>query len=105
MQVPNMASWMGGGLDTSRSFRNTHAYPLMQTKTEIIDYVQGDWLINSNILYHIGNKMELTQENNPTKANELRANFDRYKSKNNMFINNLKILPDSLLMRYLPKRP
>ena len=103
MQVPNMASWMGSGLDTSRSFRNTHAYPLMQTKTEIIDYIQGDWLINSNILYHIGNKMELTQEDNPTKANELRANFDRYKSKNNMFINNLKILPDSLLMRYLPK--
>ncbi len=103
MQVPDMASWMGGGLDTSRGFRNTHAYPLMQTKTEIIDYVQGNWMINSNVLYRIGDKMELTPEDNPAKANELKGNFDRYLLKNNQFINNLKILPDSLLLRYLPK--
>jgi cellulose synthase/poly-beta-1,6-N-acetylglucosamine synthase-like glycosyltransferase/phosphoglycerol transferase MdoB-like AlkP superfamily enzyme len=101
MQVPEMASWMGGGLDTSRTFRNTHAYPLMQTKTEIIDFVQGNWLVNSNTLFRINEKMELTQEDNPAKANELKANFDRYKFKNNQFISNLKILPDSLLLRYL----
>jgi cellulose synthase/poly-beta-1,6-N-acetylglucosamine synthase-like glycosyltransferase/phosphoglycerol transferase MdoB-like AlkP superfamily enzyme len=103
MQVPNMASWMGGGLDTSRGFRNTHAYPLMQTKTEIIDYVQGNWMINSNILYRINDKMDLLPEDDPAKANELKANFDRYLLKNNQFISTLKILPDSLLLRYLPK--
>ncbi|MEI6087795.1 MAG: sulfatase-like hydrolase/transferase [Bacteroidota bacterium] len=104
MQVPDKASWMGGGLDTSRVFRNTHAYPLMQTKTEINDYIQGNWLINSNILYRISDKMDLTPEDDVAKANELKANFERYKYKNNQFINNLKILPDSLLLRYLPKR-
>jgi uncharacterized sulfatase len=103
MQLPKMASWMGGGLDTSRGFRNIHAYPLMQTKTEIIDYLQGNWLINSNVLYRIGNKMELTPEDDPAKANELKANFDRYLMKNKQFISNLKILPDTLLLRYLPK--
>jgi cellulose synthase/poly-beta-1,6-N-acetylglucosamine synthase-like glycosyltransferase/phosphoglycerol transferase MdoB-like AlkP superfamily enzyme len=103
MQVPNMASWMGGGLDTSRGFRNTHAYPLMQTKTEIIDYVQGNWMINSNILYRINDKMDLLPEDDPAKANELKGNFDRYLLKNNQFISTLKILPDSLLLRYLPK--
>lgn len=101
MQVPDKASWMGGGLDTSRGFRNTHAYPLMQTKTEIIDFIQGNWMVNSNTLFRINDKMELTQEDNPAKANELKANFDRYKFKNNQFISNLKILPDSLLLRYL----
>ena len=103
MQVPDMASWMGSGLDTSRGFRNTHAYPLMQTKTEINDYVQGNWFINSNILYRISDKMDLTPEDDAAKANELKANFERYKFKNNQFINNLKILPDSLLLHYLPK--
>jgi lipopolysaccharide export LptBFGC system permease protein LptF len=73
----------------------------MQTKTEIIDFVQGNWLVNSNTLFRINEKMELTQEDNPAKANELKANFDRYKFKNNQFISNLKILPDSLLLRYL----
>jgi uncharacterized sulfatase len=75
----------------------------MQTKTEIIDFVQGNWLINSNVLYRIGDKMELTPEDDPAKANELKGNFDRYLIKNNQFISNLKILPDSLLLRYLPK--
>lgn len=103
MQVPNMASWMGGGLDTSRGFRNIHAYPHMQTKTEINDYVQGKWMINSNVLYRIGDKMELTQEDDPAKANELKSNFDRYLLKNNQFLNTLRILPDSLIQRYLPK--
>jgi hypothetical protein len=47
--------------------------------------------------------MDLTLEDDAAKANELKANFERYKFKNNQFINNLKILPDSLLLRYLPK--
>jgi uncharacterized sulfatase len=94
---------MGTGLDTSRGFRNTHAYPLMQTKTDIVDFVQGEWLINSNILYRMNSKMELTINDNPSKANELRAGFEQFKSKNNQFLATLKILPDSLLLRYLPK--
>lgn len=103
LQIPDTVSWMGTGLDTTRSFRNTHAYSLMQTKTDIIDFVQGEWLINANVLYRINNKMELTLEENKTKENELKANFERFKSKNNQFLTNLKIVPDSLLTRYLPK--
>jgi uncharacterized sulfatase len=103
LQLPDTVSWMGNGLDTSRSFRNRHAYPMMQTKTDIIDFVQGEWLINANVLYRINNKMELTLEDNQSKANELKAGFERYKSKNDQFLSNLKLLPDSLLARYLPK--
>ena len=75
----------------------------MQTKTDIIDFVQGEWLINANVLYRINNKMELTLEDNPSKANELKAGFERFKSKNDQFLSNLKLLPDSLLLHYLPK--
>jgi len=103
LQIPDTVSWMGTGLDTTRSFRNTHAYPLMQTKTDIIDFVQGEWLINANVLYRINNKMELTLEDNKSKENELKAGFERFKSKNNQFLTNLKILPDSLLTHYLSK--
>jgi phosphoglycerol transferase MdoB-like AlkP superfamily enzyme len=103
LQLPDTVSWMGTGLDTSRGFRNTHAYPMMQTKTDIIDFVQGDWLINANVLYRINNKMELTMEDNQSKANELKAGFERFKSKNDQFLTNLKLLPDSLLAHYLPK--
>jgi hypothetical protein len=47
--------------------------------------------------------MDLLPEDDPAKANELKGNFDRYLLKNNQFISTLKILPDSLLLRYLPK--
>lgn len=39
MQLPDTVAWMGSGLDTVRKFRNIHAYPIMQTKTELIDFV------------------------------------------------------------------
>jgi uncharacterized sulfatase len=103
LKVPDKASWMGSGLDTSRVFRNTHAYPLMANKTEIIDYIQGSWFINSNNLYRINERMELTLVDNQAKANELKANFDQYKFKNNKFITNLNLMPDSLYTHYLGK--
>lgn len=101
MQIPDTVAWMGNGLDTVRKFRNIHAYPIMQTKTDLIDFVMGDHLLNGNDLYTIDRNMDLEPDGNEGKKNELQAAFNRYKEKNERFLKSRKVVPDSLLQKYV----
>lgn len=103
MQVPDTVAWMGNGLDTVRQFRNIHAYPIMQTKTDLIDFVMGNYLLNGNDLYTISSNMDLEADGNEAKKNELRAAFNRFKEKNERFLKSRKVVPDSLLQKYVPR--
>ena len=102
VQIPATVSWMGSGLDTTRSFRNVHAYPIMQTKTDLVDFVMGNYMLSGNDLFRINSNLSLEPENNPAKANELKAAFSRFKNKNQSFLQTRKIVPDSLLQKYTP---
>ena len=104
LQVPSLVNWMGSGLDTARNFRNIHAYPLMQTKNDIIDFVMGEYMINANTLFKINSDMNLTQVDDANKFNQLKSAFDLFKRKNDEFIKGKKLVPDSLLQQYLPKK-
>ncbi len=102
LQVPSTASWMGSGIDTARKFRNRHAYPLMQTKDKIIDFVMGEYMLNGNTLYHISKTMDLDLVQDEIKQRQLQAWFLRFKRKNKEFQNTLQLVPDSLLEKYTP---
>ncbi len=103
LQLPDKVAWMGTGLDTARSFRNIHAYPMMQTKTELVDFIKGDYHLNNNDLFHISNRMDLNPEVNDVKSNELKSGFNRFLLKNEAFAKTLRLIPDSLLRKYLPQ--
>lgn len=100
LNMPKQVSWMGTGLDTARQFRNVHAYPIMQTKTDLVDFVMGNYQISSGVLYQIGRNMSLSPVDNPTKAAELNAAFARFKSRNESFLKTMKLVPDSVLQRF-----
>jgi len=102
LTTPSIVNWMGSGLDTARQFRNTHAYPLMQTKNEFVDFVMGDYMLNGNDLYRISKTMDLNPEQNETQARRLKAVFNRFKTKNEAFLKNLQLVPDSLIQKYTP---
>ena len=101
LQVPSEASWIGTGLDTARGFRNIHAYPVMQTKNDLVDFIMGNYLLNGDDLFMIGNNMNLTPETDQAKKNELKAGFNKFLEKNKQFIARpSSIVPDSLLQKY-----
>ena len=100
LQLPNTVAWMGSGLDTARQFRNIHAYPFMQTKTDMVDFVQGNYWMNQNSLFKISANMDLNPVTDVDKSNQLKAGFNRFKSKNDQFTGTLKLIPDSLLVRF-----
>ncbi|NCI51267.1 sulfatase-like hydrolase/transferase [Sediminibacterium roseum] len=101
---PSLVSWMGSGLDTAHSFRNVHAYPIMQTKNDLVDFISGEYLLNNGQLFHINAKMELTPETDDAKTKQLKAGYNHFLSKNARFIANpSSILPDSVRLRFLRK--
>jgi len=100
--VPSTVSWVGSGLDTDPSFRNIHKYPLKHTKTNLIDYVSGMYFIDQDTLFSIGKYMDLEPIQDEKKKNELIAEFNQYKSMNDRFTRELKLIPDSLYEQYRP---
>lgn len=102
LDTPSTASWVGSGLDTDPSFRNIHQYPLKHTKNNLIDYISGMYFIDQDILFSIGKYMDLEPTQDEGKRNEIIAEFNRYKSMNDRFTRELKLIPDSLYEQYHP---
>lgn len=104
IKVPSINSWIGEGLDTGRNFRNMHKIPLMQNKTDIIDFVMGENHLNGNDLFQLDSQMDEVRLNDNDKRNQMLNEFNLFKKRNAVITNGGKIIPDSLYKNYtLPK--
>lgn len=101
-EKPTLASWIGSGLDTTRAFGNIHHYPLMQTKNEVIDFVQGTSHLNGQNTFSISENMDEEPMNEKIKTEQLQHSFDLFKSRNQKFIDGAKLIPDSIYRKYYP---
>jgi phosphoglycerol transferase MdoB-like AlkP superfamily enzyme len=102
MRGPSLVSWIGQGLDTSVNFQNLHQYPLIQTKTDMIDFVMGEYHINGNTLFKLSPNMSEEPVQDDNKFNQLQNAFDAFKKRNNRLVNGAKIIPDTISTRYAP---
>jgi len=101
IQTPNPVSWMGSGLDTSVSFRNIHAYPLIQTKTDQLDFIMDEYHLNGQQLFKLDNKMQETPVEDESHSGRLRKGFDDFRKRNSVVQPGKQaILPDSLIKKY-----
>lgn len=93
LPTPSLVTWLGTGLDTARSFRNIHAQALMQTKTDIIDYVRGRYHLNGNTLFSLTPTMQEEPVNDASLQQALRAGLDQYLEKNGRMVQTRKLSP------------
>jgi uncharacterized sulfatase len=100
IQTPMQNSWLGQGLDTTRGFQNLHQVPLMQTKTNMIDFIMGEYHLNGDKLYKLNEDLGEELVNDNEKKNQLIKAFNQFRKKNNVIINGGKIVPDSLFRNY-----
>lgn len=98
--VPQQVTWVGSELDTARSFRNIHHYPLMQTKNELVDYVEGTWMVNSGNLFRILPNLDLEPVKDDSVQKRIMAGFDHFLDKNDSFIQRRSLMPDALYNAY-----
>jgi len=99
---PTLVSWMGQGLDTNRNFENLHNYPLMQTKTDIIDFISGEYHLNGDNLFKLNAELGEDPVHDDDKANQLKNAFDQFKKRNNQIATGNFIIPDSIHQHYSP---
>ncbi|HVS90740.1 MAG TPA: sulfatase-like hydrolase/transferase [Mucilaginibacter sp.] len=99
---PSLVSWMGQGLDTNRNFENIHNYPLLQTKTDMIDFIMGDYHLNGDNLFKLNADLGEDPLQDEDKTNQLKNAFDEFKRKNEQIFTGSHIIPDSIHQHYNP---
>jgi uncharacterized sulfatase len=75
MTMPQQVHWMGAGLDVHTQWRNLHTLPLKQTKTELSDYVSGEYYLAQDKLYSLQDGLATAPEEAPAVAHGLRSEF------------------------------
>lgn len=102
-KLPEKVSFMGRGLDTVRNFRNIHQIPLMQNKTNLIDFVSGIYHLNGNNLFELDSNLGETPVINLTKKEELETAFSSFKRRNKQLQEGTPLVSDSIYKKYLTK--
>jgi len=100
LEKPTLVTWMGSGLDTTRAFCNNHQYPLMQTKNEVVDFIQGTSHLNGNNTFSLNDAMDEQDDNDKIKYQQLLHSFEQFKNRNQKFIDGAKLVPDSIYKKY-----
>ncbi|MET0463918.1 MAG: LTA synthase family protein [Chitinophagaceae bacterium] len=102
LNAPPLSTWVSSGLDTARSFRNIHATPLMQTKTDLIDFVMGNYHLNGNDLFRLNSSLGEEKIEDDMVKEGLFSAFNRFRQKNDQLQQQGKLVPDSLMKNYHP---
>ncbi|SDR93328.1 LTA synthase family protein [Gramella sp. MAR_2010_147] len=98
--APEVNSFVGRGLDTTRNFQNIHQIPLMQTKTDLVDFVLGEYHLNGDDLYRLTRDFQEQPVNDPAKVEELKSEFNQFRRRNSEIGKGKRILPDSIINKY-----
>jgi len=100
IKTPKYTSWVGQGLDTTRSFQNIHYVPLMQTKTDLKDFVMGEFHLNGTDLYKLNSDLGEELSEDAAQKEQLIGAFEQFKKKNSEIELGKKIIPDSIYAKY-----
>jgi uncharacterized sulfatase len=79
--TPQRVHWMGSGLDVDRTFRNLHAVPLKQTKTELVDYVSGEYVLHRDQLLSLRDGLLTEPEHAPEVRAQLRQSLSGFQAR------------------------
>jgi len=82
LQTPRRVTWLGSGLDTHPSFRNVQTFPLMHTKTDLVDFISGYWFLNHKTLYRLGDSMQISQSPDQEPLRVMTAKFGSFLAAN-----------------------
>ncbi len=102
--TPAAVTWLGTGLDTETTFRNLHALPLKQTKTELSDYVSGPLYLGQDQLYTLADNMRLAPVDDARSLAQVRAQFDTFLANNDALAKSGKLAPPETIAPQLAFR-
>ncbi|MCA1803398.1 MAG: sulfatase-like hydrolase/transferase, partial [Rhodothermaceae bacterium] len=100
--LPDSTHWMGGVIDTSKTFRSVHEMPFMRNKDQMIDYMYRNLFLAGDQLFRITEGMGLERVNDDELQESMKRWLLDFQSKNEYVTVQNKLLPaDS---RFLEER-
>lgn len=97
IRTPRRATWMGKGLDMAAGFRNLHDVPIKQTKTELRDFVSGEWFLGNGRLYALQDNLEIEPAGDAARLALVRHRFDAFLAANAAFARDGRLAPPGAL--------
>lgn len=94
LPTPQSVVWVGAGLDMEPSLRSVRSVPLKQTKTNLVDFVSGEWFLNQQTLYALGDGLSIEPARDPAVLARLKEEFDAFKAANDSFTRSNRLLPE-----------
>ena len=102
LEVPGQVAWVGQGLDVGANKKGL-GIPMMQSKSQLIDFVSADLHLNSGTLYKLNKDLSEDGIVNKSGAEELNQRFETFKKMNRQFTSKMKLLPDSVFTSYFKR--
>jgi cellulose synthase/poly-beta-1,6-N-acetylglucosamine synthase-like glycosyltransferase/phosphoglycerol transferase MdoB-like AlkP superfamily enzyme len=99
LKVPAKVNWLGKGLDIGAK-KNPIGIPIMQSKSQLVDFVVGNIHINDDSAFQIGSKLDEEPLNNQGEARNVFEKFDLFKSVNRQFNSKPVLMPDSVYQNF-----
>lgn len=90
---PKETAWLGTGIDTSKTFRNTHKIPLMRYKGSINDFLYKDYMYSDGNIFKIKDDFNIYKVSDKTVLNEITKEFREFKNLNAYVTQNDKVYP------------
>jgi uncharacterized sulfatase len=74
----------------------------MQDKTEIIDFLMGDFHLNEQNLFKINSEFGEDLIQDDVKLNQVKGAFNQFLQRNSAIVRGNHIIPDSIYKRFTP---
>ena len=99
IRTPAAVTWIGSGLDLEPKFRNVHEIPMKQTKTNLVDFVAGPWLLSRDKLYALSDGLQPEPVQDAPVQARVAARFAAFRAANEQFARSRTLMPPEDLTR------
>jgi len=105
ISLPDSAPWLGAGLDTARAFRHAHALPLMRTKNELDEFLDGTVYLSGGQLYRLDSTFTPNAIMDEPARAAASAALDRFRAVNAYVTTRDRVAPRTALAVNAPPDP
>lgn len=99
LKTPEQVTWIGRGLDIGAS-KPSIGVPMMQSKSQLIDFVYADMHINDNRMFKLDSKLNEEPFGDASADQAIKKRFDTFREMNKQFIKSSSLLPDSVYKKF-----
>jgi len=94
LKTPRRVTWLGSGLDLEPSFRNVQTFPMMHTKTDLVDFISGYWFLNHKTVYRLGDSLQISQSADQEPLRVMTAKFAAFTAANAVVARDNALMPE-----------